>query len=426
LLAVLCGADIGAAEGPGSSRRYDGLTLDEWDARIKAFPFSSPEAARSVPGLIEIVDDAAAPWESRRQAALTLGRMGAPARSAVPHLARLATRANETEETRLWALTALARFGPVAAEFAPDAAKILSSSVEPHLLRMVATEVLGRIATAHSSTFPALLDQLSRGREGGTEVSREADLRVACTDSLALFGGAARGAVPVLLRQMQRPGDRIRQATLTTLASIGPGAESAAIPIAEVLLADAVPLTQDRAAEALVQIGVAPLLVRLLEIPRPEVRERTALALIRARKPVSPLLSAAIRKCHESDTDNGVRAAALKTDWAWTQDAEALAPAAVALLGSDDRRARKSGYEVLTLMGEQARLVSTALERLAGGAEPQSAAAARSLLRRLRVGTSDPIGANDTGTNDTGGSERQGPAHKKSHPPRASSFGRDG
>lgn len=380
------GAGASADEG---AKRYDGLTLDEWDVRIKAFSYSSPEAARSVPGLIEIVDDSAAPWESRRQAALTLGRMGQPARTAVPHLIRLGSDARQTEETRLWALTALARFGPVGAEAAPMAAQILANPKENHLLQLAATEVLGRIGASHPAAFRALVGMLSRPAQGGPEVSRDSDLRVACTDSLALFGGAARGAVPILLRQMQQPGDRVRQSTLTTLASIGPGAEEAALPVAEILVSDSVPLTRDRAAEALVQIGVGPLLIRLLEIPRSETRERVALALIRARRPVNPLLAAAIRNSVQGDADSAVRAAALKTDWAWTQDADALAPEAVALLGSPDRTARKAGYEVLTRMGDKARIVAPALERLADGSESQAATAARSLLRRLKAGESD-------------------------------------
>ena len=49
---------------------------------MKSLDFQSPEAAVEVPGLIEIVENEAVPWFTRRQAALTLGRIGEPAASA--------------------------------------------------------------------------------------------------------------------------------------------------------------------------------------------------------------------------------------------------------------------------------------------------------------------------------------------------------
>lgn len=365
-------------------RRYAGLTLEEWDERIKAFPFDSAEASRSVPGLISIVDDPGAPWMSRRQAALTLGRMGKPAAGAVPTLRQLVLSGRGEEETRLWALTALARFGPLASEAAPEAAKILENSEEPHLMRLAATELLGRIGPAHAAAFDSLLGQIAQPEPGLTEVSPETDLRVACTDALALFGGSAAAAVPHLMRQMRQPGDRVRQASLTTLAAIGPGAEPAAMSVAEIMLRDPTPLTRDRAAEALVTIDVEPLLLRLLGSPQPETRERLAKALEKKKGPVSPSLTAAIRGLLRSDMEPAVRAAALRTEWAWTKDSRTLAPLAVELLGSDSRDARKAGYEVLGKIGEDAADVAPELQRVAREGNPQAAAAAKAILDRLR------------------------------------------
>ena len=54
-------------------------TLDQWRSRMKELDPNSPASAAAVPGLLEIVSDVDAPWFTRRQAALTLGRMGTPA-----------------------------------------------------------------------------------------------------------------------------------------------------------------------------------------------------------------------------------------------------------------------------------------------------------------------------------------------------------
>ncbi len=105
LVFVLAGGVLAAKVVSGNEPRlYGGRTPGGVDDRIKAFSYSSREAAEAVPALIEIVSDAAAPGESRRQAALTLGRMGRPAVEAVPVLIRLAGPPS-TEETRLWALS---------------------------------------------------------------------------------------------------------------------------------------------------------------------------------------------------------------------------------------------------------------------------------------------------------------------------------
>lgn len=365
-----------AGDGP---RLYGGRTLAEWDDRIKAFSYSSREAAEAVPALIEIVEDAAVSWESRRQAALTLGRMGRPAVDAVPPLIRL-TGLSSTEETRLWALSALGRFGRLAQEAAPAMISLLNSRTESHLVHMGAAEVLGQIGPAHPAAIPALVDCVLRLGSDPSEVSSGTDLRVACTDVLSLSGAAAAPAIPLLLRLTRDPSERLRQAALTTLAAMGPAAEIAALPVAEVLVSDRDELTRDRAAEALVAMRAEPVVLRLLSFPRSETRARIATALSRWRKPPETI-RAAVAALGLRDGEPPVRGAALWADWTWTRDRDRLAPVALALLEDDVRVARKAGYRVLREAIPFPREVESRLESLRGSEDADLRRLADALLR---------------------------------------------
>lgn len=375
-----------SADGP---RLYGGRTLSEWDDRIKAFSYSSREAADAVPALIEIVEDAAVPWQSRRQAALTLGRMGRPAIEAVPALIRLAGRSS-TEETRLWALSALGRFGRLAPKAAPAMISFLNSRGESHLVHMGAAEVLGQIGPAHPAAIPALIDCVSRLGSDPSEVSSGTDLRVACTDVLSLSGAAASPAIPLLLRLMRDPSERLRQAALTTLAAMGPAAEIAALPVAEVLVSDRDELTRDRAAEALVAMRAEPVVLRLLSFPRPEIQARIATALSRWPKPPEAVRQA-VAEAGFQEGDPSVRGAALWADWIWTRDRDRLAPVALGLLEDQARLARKAGYRVLREAVPFPLEVESRLESLRGSEDADLRRLADALLRHAKSQEIDAI-----------------------------------
>lgn len=380
---VLAGGVTSAEVVPGDGPRlYGGRSLSEWDDRIKAFSYSSREAAAAVPTLIEIVEDTTAPWESRRQAALTLGRMGRPAVDAVPVLIRLAG-SSSTEETRLWALSALGRFGRLAPEAAPAMISFLNSRSESHLVRMGAIEVLGQIGPAHAAAIPALIDSASQLGSGLSEVSSETDLRVACTDVLSLSGSAATPAIPLLLRLTHDPSERLRQAALTTLTAMGPAAEIAALPVAEILLSDRDELTRDRAAEALVAMRVEPVVLRLLSFPRPDIRARIATALSRWPKPPEAVRQA-VAGATLPQEDPSVRGAALWADWTWTRDRNRLAPVALALLEDEARIARKAGYRVLREAVPFPRQVESRLELLRDSEDADLRRLADALLRHAK------------------------------------------
>jgi HEAT repeat protein len=390
LVFILAGAASSTKVVSGNEPRlYGGRTLAEWDDRIKAFAYSSREAAEAVPALIEIVKDAAAPWESRRQAALTLGRMGRPAVEAVPVLVRLAGPASR-EETRLWALSALGRFGRLAPEAAPTMVSFLSSTRESHLVRMGAAEVLGQIGPAHPVAIPALIDCISRIGSDSSEVSSGTDLRVACTDVLSLSGAAAAPAIPLLLRVMRDPSERLRQSALTTLAAMGPAAEIAALPVAEVLVSDRDELTCDRAAEVLVAMRVEPVVLRLLSFPRPEIRVRIATALSRWARPPEAVRRA-VASVALQDGDPAVQGAALWADWIWSRDRDRLAPVALGLLEDEARVARKAGYRVLREAIPFPVEVESRLESLRGSEDADLRRLADALLRHAKSREIDAI-----------------------------------
>jgi HEAT repeat protein len=386
LAGVLSAAKGLSADGP---RLYGGRTLSEWDDRIKAFSYSSREAADAVPALIEIVEDAAVPWESRRQAALTLGRMGRTAVDAVPVLIRLAGPSS-MEETRLWALSAIGRFGRLAPQAAPVMISFLNSRGESHLVHMGAAEVLGQIGPAHPAAIPALIDCVSRLGSNPSEVSSGTDLRVACTDVLSLSGAAASPAIPLLLRLMRDPSERLRQAALTTLAAMGPAAEIAALPVAEVLVSDRDELTRDRAAEALVAMRAEPIVLRLLSFPRPEIRARIATALSRWPKPPEAVRQA-VAEAAFREGDPSVRGAALWADWTWTRDRDRLAPVALGLLEGQARIARKAGYRVLREAVPFPLEVESRLESLRGSEDADLRRLADALLRHAKSQEIDAI-----------------------------------
>ena len=91
-----------------AQQRYGGRTVSEWRTRIGRLDFTDPLIKDDVPGLIELVRDPAVPEITRRQAAVTLARIGEPAQDAIPLLISLAGEPScETEQSsRFWALKA--------------------------------------------------------------------------------------------------------------------------------------------------------------------------------------------------------------------------------------------------------------------------------------------------------------------------------
>lgn len=375
-----------AADEPQVKARYQGWTLDQWRDRIKSLDPQSPEAAAAVSGLLEIALDPAAPWFTRRQAALTLGRIGPSAAAAVPQLEQL-IQGPATDDTApaLWAMKALALFGPVAAPATPAISQLaLSPGTEPHL-QLLSIEALCRIGLAHPQTLPtviALLQQdqplLSPARmRSGVELDRV----VAAIQCLELFGSGGADAVPVLLRYSEDREERVRRAVAVTLGAFGPRGNDAAQRLAEIVVTDQSLDVRDVAAISLGQVGVTEWLGRLIRHPDAATRERACVGLGYS----SPSDNTAQELLAEAERDQSstVRMAAIEALQRLTKDSRRTAPAAARELASEERSVRLRAIRFLTQLGPKAAPAREQLEQLTHHTDSQVSRSATRLLESL-------------------------------------------
>ncbi len=367
-----------------TEKLYGGETLDTWREVIKSLDLESPEAAVAVPGLIAIMQDETAPWFTRRQAALTLGRIGGPAARAVPILERYAVfpAIDGDDSTPLWAVKALALFGPVAAPTTPTLARLANDAHTDHTVRLMSIEALCRIGIAHPLALPtviALLQSyeprvaLDRERTGA-----ELDLVVGCIECLELFRGSGVGSVPVLLRFSEDREERVRRAVAVTLGAIGPRASDAAPRLAEMVVADRSLDVRDVAAASLGRVGGTDWLTRILDHPEPETRERAATGLGYAPI-IDPATHATLVKAL-TDESPRVRIAAIESTQRLRPAPQVTAPAAAKEIAAPDRQVRRRAILLLTQLGPLAAPAIPVLEQLRNHPEPQVRLSAQKLL----------------------------------------------
>lgn len=387
---------IAAAAPPGephigtswaTERRYDGLSLEEWRRRIPDLDFASPEIASAIPGLLAIVRDREAPWFSRRQAAVTLGRIGEPARAAIPVLVELLDEpAGVPEEAaRIWSLKALALFGPLAEESTPRLIEILRDDCATDHARLGALEALGRIGPSRAEVLPAIIATLE-GRDPQRDErgwSPELERRVAAAEILELFGGHAAPAVPALIRATRHESPLLRRAAANTLGLVGPAAEPAASELVDLVLFDEHEEVRDLAARALARIGDGgeQALVRLLADPEAAVRERAAGAL-RHLTFAAPETITALQRARD-DPSGMMRVASLDALWRLTTDPAFVLDRAVDELSNGDREVRVRAVLLLEAMGRAARPATARLRALAEDGPPHVQQAARRALRSV-------------------------------------------
>ncbi len=101
LLLMLTSMAFGEQPSPMGEPRIQGRPISEWRERMKGLDPSGPLAAENVPPLIELIQSESIPEFTRRQAAITLGRIGKPAADAVPVLRKLLAE-TDSDSTRLW------------------------------------------------------------------------------------------------------------------------------------------------------------------------------------------------------------------------------------------------------------------------------------------------------------------------------------
>lgn len=366
--------------------RYEGLTLDQWRDRIKLLDPKSPEASLAVTGLLEIVEDSQAPWFTRRQAALTLGRIGEPAVDAVAVLQKL-VRGPVSDDTApaLWAMKALALFGPVAAPATPTISELaLAPATEPHL-QLLSIEALCRIGLAHPQTLSTVIALLQRDQPliaaGRVRSGQELDRVVAAIQCLELFRAGGADAVPILLRYSEDREERVRRAVAVTLGAFGPRGNDAAPRLAEMVAADRSLDVRDVAAAALGQVAGTEWLGRLLRHPDPATRERACVGL--GHLPPSDR-SARITLTEAASDDSAiVRIAAIESLQRLTGDSGFTAPAAARELASNERSVRLRAIRLLTQLGPKAAPARDELQKLTSHADPQVSRSARRLLELL-------------------------------------------
>ena len=371
---------IGLASFGQDARRYDGRTLDEFRELIQNLDYKSSELATVVPGLRAIMQDGDVPWFTRRQAALTLGRIGEPAKGAVGDLIKLLRAPIDPVETSppLWSLKALALFGPLATEAAGDAIRLLRDVQSPLILRLTCTETLGRIGAESSEGLETLIE----GAAGRLETAASTDqleLRVACLEALQL--AAPSSAVPTLIAACSDPAERVRHAAAATLGYLGARAEPAAELLGSMVVYDDTPVVRETAARSLAKLGDSgvEILQRLLEN---ENREVLVYALDAAGRTTNRrrALAPSLKRLLESE-DPIVAVRTMNTWWLVTRDPAPILDQLVKLLESDSREVRKVASDTLMLMGSAMSGARGSLERVAAQGKGEAQAAARRVLR---------------------------------------------
>lgn len=358
----------------------DGRTLVEWRALIQYLDLDAPSAAAAVPGLMQIVESESIPWFTRRQAALTLGRIGRPAAVAVPLLLSLLDADEaEGELTRLWAAKSLALLGPVAAASSERLSEIALDPDESLPLRLTALEALSRIGADSPDVLPAFLVAVSPQIAASDEPSR-LQLNIGAAEGLSLLRASAAPAIPHLLEALRSESSLLRLPATVTLGEIGPAAEIAIPTLADALVFDDAPEVADAAAKSLGKIGPAalPVLERLLDDADEEVRLRAVWGLTEQQQRGRELLWQALDD--ESEMIRVWSAAGLAAD------AKADAAAVDVLLDSleaEDRQARIKAYRVLLARPQLLTYHEQRLHRLQSSARPDTVRAATGLLDAL-------------------------------------------
>ena len=367
-----------------TEKLYEGRSLDNWREVMQSLDLKSPEAAAAVPGLMAIVEDETAPWFTRRQAALTLGRMGAPAVKTVPLMERYATAPIGDGETSppLWAIKSLALFGKVAAPATPTLARIVNDPSAAASVRLISIEALCRIGNAHPLALATVVNQLQSHEPclgpGRVRSGEELDRVAACIESLELFRGDAESSVPVLLRYSEDREERVRRAVAVTLGAIGPRANDAASRLAMMVVADRSHDVRDVAAVALGRVGGTEWLTRVLHHPEAETRERAVTGL--GYTPLNESVAGEALTLARGDTSPLVRIAAIEATQRLRPQPQLTAPAAAKEIAAPDRHVRLRAIRFLTKLGPQASPAISELEQLRNHADVQVRESAQKLL----------------------------------------------
>lgn len=369
-------------------KRYDGLTLRQWSDRLGQLDPRSPEAAELVPALIAIIADEELPSEARRPFALTLGRIGGPARGAVPVLiAQIQQRDRLTEPTYLWAARALGFMGVDAQDAAPALIDLAFDPDVPVAFRTLPIEGLARIGAAHPAVLPALVRLLQyQPRPGDAISAAEASvLREVAAEALALVGSDAALAVPLLIRAVRngRESESMRRKSIETLGALGPVSRDATPALLEVLELGTSLTLREVAGNALGQIGgpAVPVLVRSLGHSDPTVRRIAAAGLARAGAQARPAVETLLGLLQDEDAE--VRIQVCETLEALGVAAERFVRELIELLTCESRQVRMRAMRLLIALGPRVQPYLDRLRQLGEHERSDVRAVVRTALRQL-------------------------------------------
>lgn len=388
----------GSVSGDEPSLTIQGDTLDVWRARMSELNLSDPASAQYTPGLIEIVRIPDIPWFTRRQAALTLGRLGSLAVEGVPVLIQqLQTALDQADrETALWATKGLGLYGTLAREATPRLVAGFRHPLNDRLLQMSVLDTLSQIGPAHPQAIPYLL-RVATDQAGSDLVDDPAqpfsrqDLQQAAIEALGLIGAAASPAVPALVRLLDHPHDSLRREAANALGRMGPAAEIAVPSLLDRLMFDTDPAVQDQAEAALANIGAASAgasLRPLLTSDDPEVLPRVLRILATWKMSARPWQADIVPLVQSNDPQTHLAAMAAllamngpQADWG---------PKIIANFRHPDREIRRQAYLLFEKLGSVACAEQMTLMNFSTDPDPAVRAIARKALAHCAARDSLP------------------------------------
>ena len=366
---------------------YDGKTLAEWRQIIKELDPKSAEAAKAIPGLLSIVNDNELPAVPRRQAAMTLGRIGEPAVSAVNSLReclRQTTIAeNQSESPRNWSIKALALFGPVAADATPDLIAIVDDRDALTVDRVGALDALAQIGTANPKSIPVVIRAAAGTSRSGNRDQQK--LQTLAVESLGVIGPSASAGLPTLIRLTFAEDENLRRQAVISIGRMRERAEIAMQALTEVLVFDESPAGRDAAAISMANVGPLAIkpLASLLADRDAEVRWRVAHALSTIGPRARPAILA-LTKCLKDQVPQ-VRLAATDALWKIEQTAKTIVPTLLNELTSQNRQHRIRAFRQLVSLGADGKLALSGLEGLLKDERSYVRQVAKKAIARLQA-----------------------------------------
>ncbi len=369
-VACLVLALTGSTESDPCERLVGGHTLAAWQALFQEIDLLDADSRRYVPGLVAVMHDEAVPWITRRQAALTLGRLGPLARNAIPEVAQhLMETCPEDPETspQRWALSALALFHREAKDVAPQLIEMLNDERNSVITRLGCLEALSQIGPAAPDGIAAIWELLAADL---TDETQPEELTIGSIEALGLIGRDAASAVPVLLRAAQSDNADFRREAARSLGRIGPSAHGAETVLCDLMLADEAPVVRDVATASLSQIGPRAwtLVEPLLTVEDAEVRERAA-QVVFSWLSISPQILPALEPLL-TDPEPRARLAALRSWRSLTQRHDRVWPQLIDLLVSTNRDVRRGASVELQAIVQTGDVCDEELARLENDPRP--------------------------------------------------------